>query len=200
MNDTLLLYSLAWITQRLYIDGYCCYFLWLMAYLSALLILLSFLYLRLPPLPFSSPTPPSIPPLYIPLLCRPQAGDDLRLLEDGLAGELLQYCHDHQAGGGGQGRFPFPLSCDLSKQPVKMDGGNVFLELPLSFTIYQDSCCAPCCGRKWLPLSDHEWSPFPLVAVIQGQSFDVYEGSWRNIVASDLLTVLASVEYSRLLF
>lgn len=90
------------------------------------------------------------------LLCRPQAGDDLRLLEDGLAGELLQYCHDHQAGGGGQGRFPFPLSCDLSKPPVKMDGGNVFLELPLSFTIYQDSCCAPCCGWKWLPLSDHE--------------------------------------------
>lgn len=42
MNDTLLLYSLAWITQRLYIDGYCCYFLWLMAHLSTFLILLSF--------------------------------------------------------------------------------------------------------------------------------------------------------------
>lgn len=48
------------------------------------------------------------------LLHRPQAGDDLRLLADGLAGELLQYCHDHQAGGSGQGRFLFPLSCDLS--------------------------------------------------------------------------------------
>lgn len=36
-------------------------------------------------------------------LRRAQAGDDLRLLEDGVAGELLQHRHDHQAGGSGQG-------------------------------------------------------------------------------------------------
>ena len=52
-------------------------------------------------------------------LCRPQAGDDLRLLEDGLAGELLQYCHDHQAGGGGPGRFPFPFVLWPLQPPAK---------------------------------------------------------------------------------
>lgn len=57
--------------------------------------------------------PPPPPTLVLHLLRRTQAGDDLRLLEDGLAGELLQHRHDHQAGGGGPGRFP-PLSCDLS--------------------------------------------------------------------------------------
>lgn len=134
------------------------------------------------------------------LLRRPQAGDDLWLLADGLAGELLQYCHDHQAGGSGQGRFPFPLSCDLSSRLWRWMEGNVFLELPLSFAIYQKNCCALCCGRKWLPLSDHEWSPFALVSVPQGQSFDVYEGPWRNIVASTNYSCLcwiqqATVEY-----
>lgn len=54
-----------------------------------------------------------LPPPVLHLLRRTQAGDDLRLLEDGLAGELLQHRHDHQAGGGGPGRSP-PLSCDLS--------------------------------------------------------------------------------------
>lgn len=119
-----------------------------------------------------------------PFLCRPQAGDDLWLLEDGLAGELLQYCHDHQASGSGQGRFSLPFVLWPLQPPVKMDGGDVFLELPLSFLIYQKSCCALCRGRKWLPLSDHEWSPLALVAAHQGQSFDVYEGPWRNFLAS----------------
>lgn len=137
MNDTLLLYSLAWITQRLYNDGYCCYFLWLMAHLSALLILplLSL------PTPLLSPTLPPIPLLYL-ILCRPQAGDDLWLLEDGLAGELLQYCHDHQAGGSGQGRFPIPLSFDLLSTVWRWMEG-MYLRSSLYHSLYIRIAAAP---------------------------------------------------------
>lgn len=60
------------------------------------------------------------------LLRRPQAGDDLRFLEDGLAGELLQYCHDQQAGGSGPGRFLFPLSGDLSSRQWRWMEGMCF--------------------------------------------------------------------------
>lgn len=81
--------------------------------------------------------PPPTPPV-LHLLRRTQAGDDLRLLEDGLAGELLQHRHDHQAGGGGPGRFP-PLSCDLSDRrrggasidPVIIETG----QLPVCFDV-----------------------------------------------------------------
>lgn len=95
-----------------------------MAHLSALLlILLPSLVLHLPAYFFSPP--PTSPTVYL-LFCRPEAGDDLRLLEDGLAGELLQYCHDHQAGGSGQGRSLFPLSCDLSSPLQRWMGGACF--------------------------------------------------------------------------
>lgn len=60
------------------------------------------------------------------LLRRPQAGDDLRFLEDGLARELLQYCHDQQAGGSGQGRFLFPLSGDLCSRQWRLMEGMCF--------------------------------------------------------------------------
>lgn len=66
------------------------------------------------------PSPPVAPPpplwLLPPPVCllRAEAGDDLRLLEDGLAGELLQHRHDHQAGGGGPGKpRPRDMSRDL---------------------------------------------------------------------------------------
>lgn len=132
--------------------------------------------------PFSSPTSPTSTSTVYLLFCRPQAGDDLWLLEDGLAGELLQYCHDHQAGGSGQGRFPFPLSCDLSSRLRRWMEGRCFWGSLLSFTIYQNSCCTLCCvggnGCRCLIMRDHL---FALVAVLQGQSFDVYEGPWWNI-------------------
>lgn len=91
-------------TRRLYIHGYCrCFYS--LTYVPT--TLLSFL----PPLcNFSSPFRLPAYPLH--LLRRPQAGDDLRLLEDGVAGELLQHRHDHQAGGSGQGNvsaLPHPL-------------------------------------------------------------------------------------------
>lgn len=119
--------------------------------------------------PFSSPTTPRLPPPCFPppplpppaylLLCRPQAGDDLRLLEDGLAGELLQHCHDHQAGGSGQGMFLlFPFSPrDLSEPPAKMDGGNMFPRIPFIIRyVSEEMPCPLLWGRKWLPLPDLE--------------------------------------------
>lgn len=39
---------------------------------------------------------------------------------------------------------------------MKMDGRNVLLELLLSFTVYQKSCCDVLfCGRKWLLMTDN---------------------------------------------
>ena len=73
--------------------------------------------------------PPSSPPIPIavyPLLRRPQAGDDLRLLADDLAGELLQYCHDHQAGGSGPGRFLFPFVLWPLQTQWKIDGRGMY--------------------------------------------------------------------------
>lgn len=128
-----------------------------MAHLSALLLILLLLS-RPPPscLPFFPP--PASPTVYL-LFCRPEAGDDLRLLEDGLAGELLQYCHDHQVGGSGQGRSPFPLSCDLSSRLQRWMEGACFWRSFLSFAIYQNSCCALCCvggnGCRCPMMSDH---------------------------------------------
>lgn len=165
-------------------------FFWLMVYPSTLLILLSFSSSTFSPCFFS-------PSSLYPLLRRPQAGDDLRLLADGLAGELLQYCHDHQAGGGGQGRFLFSLSCDLSS-PCE-DGWRECISVAsftIYYTVYQKSCCTLCCGRKWLPPSDREWSPFALVDFPQGQSFDICGGPWRNYIAHFLLAFPATVAYN----
>lgn len=93
--------------------------------------------LPLPPC-FHSSTCNSV--VYL-LLHRPQARDDLRFLADGLAGELLQHCHDHQAGGGGQGRFPSPLSCDLFSRLWRWMERWI-LKFPLSRAIYSKSCSA----------------------------------------------------------
>lgn len=198
MNDTLLLYSLAWITQPLH---------WWLLLLFSLTYGLSlrppypslFLFLH----PFSSFFPSHsftyIFTVYL-LLRRPQAGDDLRLLADGLAGELLQYCHDHQAGGSGKGRCPFPLSCDLSSRLWRWMEGLYFWSA-LYHSLYIRRAAPPCVvggnGCRCLIMSDHL---FALVTVLQGQNFDVYEGPWRNIVVCVLLTIPASVEYNRLLF
>lgn len=91
---------------------------WLLLLFSLTYYHLSSFHIVLSPSVTSLPLPPCFhsstcnSAVYL-LLHRPQARDDLRFLADGLAGELLQHCHDHQAGGGGQGRFPSPLSCDL---------------------------------------------------------------------------------------
>lgn len=128
--------------------------------------------------PFSSPTtsrlppcfppPPLLPPAYL-LLCRPQAGDDLRLLEDGLAGELLQHCHDHQAGGSGQGMFllfPFCRVTSASRRQRWMEGTCSRGSL-LSFAMYQKRCRVPRYGGgngcRCLIMSDHL---FALVAAL----------------------------------
>lgn len=140
---------------------------------------------------FSSPSHPPTSTVYH-LLHRPQAGHDLRLLADGLAGELLQYCHAHQAGGSRQGReTPLLFVLWPLQQRGKMDERSIFLEPPLSYTIYQMWCCRG--WEEWPPVSDHEWSPFALVAMLQGQSFDIYEGVQRNMATSVLWTVPLTV-------
>lgn len=112
---------------------------------------------RLPSLFFFSHSSTYASTVYL-LLCRPKAGDDLRLLEDGLAGELLQYCHDHQAGGSGKGRFPFPLSRDLSSRPWRWMEGMYFWS-SLYHSLYIRIAAAPCVvggnGCRCLIMSDH---------------------------------------------
>lgn len=44
------------------------------------------------------------PPSLRPSPARAQARDAVWFLEDGVAGKLLQHCHDHEAGGGWQGK------------------------------------------------------------------------------------------------
>lgn len=48
---------------------------------------------------------------------RTQAGHDLWLLEDGLAGELLQHCDDHQTGGGGKSEYSIPIAPSVAPSP-----------------------------------------------------------------------------------
>lgn len=45
-------------------------------------------------------------------------------------------------------------------------------------------------------LSERDLSPFALAAVLQGQSFDVYEGPRMNTVAFVVLSIPAPCEYS----
>lgn len=113
---------------------------WLLLLFSLTYYHLSSFHIVLSPSVTSLPLPPCFHSstcnsvVYL-LLHRPQARDDLRFLADGLAGELLQHCHDHQAGGGGQGRFPSPLSCDLFSRLWRWMERWI-LKFPLSGAIY----------------------------------------------------------------
>lgn len=118
-----------------YLDSYCCYFLWLMSHLSA------------PPSPSYS--------LYLNQCCllhRPQAGDDLWFLADGLAGELLQYCHAHQAGGSGQGK-----SATVCFPPPKTPWGWMDGWEPGICGAFRG---AALCGKEWALLLGQEFSSF----------------------------------------
>lgn len=109
---------------------------------------------------------------YLPLciysslfLRRPQAGDDLRFLADGLAGELLQYCHDHQAGGSGKGKVHLTF-CPVTSSTafMKTDEAKLYLTVfAANFMIYYIS---------------EELCFLAFVAAVQGQSFDGYEVPW----------------------
>lgn len=51
------------------------------------------------------------------VFCRAQAGHDLWFLADGLAGELLQHCDDHQTGGGGKSEYSIPTAPSVPPSP-----------------------------------------------------------------------------------
>lgn len=109
---------------------------------------------------YFSPTPPPTSTVYH-LLRRPQAGDDLRLLADGLAGELLQYCHDHQAGGSGQGRYPLFSLCPLTSPATNEDGWRKCISgAGLYHSLYISERSTPRCavggnGCMGLIVTDH---------------------------------------------
>ncbi len=158
-----------------------------------------FLFLHLLPSLFFSHSSVYTATVYL-LLHRPQAGDDLWLLADGLAGELLQYCHDHQAGGSGQGRFPFPLSCDLSSRLWRwMERMYFWSSLYHSLYIRRTAALCVVGGNdcRCLIMSDHLFL-WCLCSKVKALMYMKEHGG--NTVAYVPLTIPASVEYRRLLF
>lgn len=79
------------------------------------------------------------------------------------------------------GRVGFPRLCPVTSLAACEDEWRDGFWSSLYQGLYIRRAAPLCfCGRKWQQLSDHEWSPFTLVAVVQGQGFDVDEGLWWN--------------------
>lgn len=136
---------------------------------------------------FPLPLPPPVPPLYISSSAGPKQEmiyDFWRMVWQENCFSIVMITKLVEVGRVGFLSLCPVTSCDLSSHLRRWMEGMCLLRIPLSFLYILEQLLRPVlCGRKWLPDSDHEWSPFALVAVLQSQCFDLYEGPRRNIVA-----------------